>query len=58
MAIASVLTPILLMFLLQPGRKMLATIVSTFVFLFIAGASELVDSTPHELFILVAAYVL
>jgi len=56
LAIASILIPILLMFLLQPGRKILAVIVCTFVFVFMAVASELVDFTPHELFILVAAY--
>jgi hypothetical protein len=56
LALTSFLVPILLMFLLQPGRKMLAVIVCTSLSVFMAGASEVVDFTPHELFILAAAY--
>ncbi|KUJ23412.1 uncharacterized protein LY89DRAFT_777167 [Mollisia scopiformis] len=56
LAMCTLFIPILLMFLADLTRTKMACVLAIFVFIFMILMSVLVDLTPHDFFIVVAAY--
>lgn len=55
LAVGTLLIPILVMFLVQPSREVMASIVAVFVTVLMGTALVVVDMTTYEVFIVMAA---
>jgi uncharacterized membrane protein YkgB len=54
-AFGILLMPVFILFLTNLSREKMAVIVGSFVFMFMVSISVLVDVTPHDLFVGIAA---
>lgn len=58
LAMCTLFIPLFVMFLADLSRGKMACVLAVFVFVFMVMMSVLVDLTPHDFFIVVAAQVL
>lgn len=55
LAVGTLLIPILVMFLVQPSREVMASILAVFMMVLMGTALVVVDMTAYDVFIVIAA---